>query len=82
MRVGREVWERVARVPGDDPTDEATVEEERAETRERQHDELEPGVPTPPLTDDLTRRGTPAGVADHEVQGVAGEHMTFDGFAE
>ena len=74
-RIGREVRERVTRVPGDHLAHEAAPEEQRAEARQREHDQRELRVAAPPLADDLTRRRRPARVADHRVQHVAGVHV-------
>ncbi len=81
-RVRREVRKRVTRVPGDDPPDHPAAEEQRAEARERQHDELEPGVTTPPLADDLTGDGRPTCVPDDEVEAVAGTDVLGDGIGQ
>jgi hypothetical protein len=41
--------------------------------------EREAGIATPPLADNLARRGRPTGVADDDVEGVAGADVLGDG---
>ena len=74
--IGCEVREGVARIPGDDLAHELPAEEQRAEARQRQHDQRELGVASPPLPHDLACRGGPARVPDDGVQHVAGLHVT------
>ena len=51
--VGREVRERVARVTGDNFLNELPAEEQRAETRQREHHERELRIAAPPLPHDF-----------------------------
>ncbi len=81
-RVGREVREGVARVAGDDPLDEPAPEEQRPQAGETQHHQREARFPPPPLPHHLAGGGGPAGVADEDVQRVAGPHVCGDRILE
>ena len=54
---------------------ETAAEEQRAEARQREHDERELRIAAPPLPHDLAGRRRPARVADHGMQHVAGAHV-------
>ena len=81
-RIRGEVRERVAGISGDDVAHESAAEEQRAQARQRQHDERELRVATPPLTHDFAGRGRPARVAYYRVQHIAGTHVGRHRLAE